>query len=205
MTMTIGIGAAGNCADRPVRRATGGKAMPPLIGAGCVSAPVSVTPRGGLEPATRPNRDGGHRSEFLHEEPMIALVVACALAPVLMAPAAAAVGTAAAGFDVDKFSISNSRADLSGRLVWSQSDRRPGTSARLTGRLSSKRGCARVQVAWLNASTNELGSIGRIVCGGGTKRVSLRFRHDALECARVQLFSGGDQTGPARLLCAGGS
>jgi hypothetical protein len=115
--------------------------------------------------------------------------------------AAAAIGEA---FDSDDVSISGSRADFEGDLAWSDSTTGPETVGKLTGRLAADRKCARLQVDWLDAGTGTLDSDKRSTCDG-SDRISVRFKHASLECARVRLFYAGDETGPTRLVCAGGS
>lgn len=125
-------------------------------------------------------------------------------AGMLAAAAPAAAAGLAPAFDSDDVSISGSRAEFDGELDWSGSTTGPETVGRLSGVLVAERKCARLQVDWLNAGTGTLESDKRSTCDG-SERISVKFKHASLECARVRLFYAGSETGPTRLVCAGGS
>ncbi len=127
-----------------------------------------------------------------------------AVASVLVAMPASAVPSAPSvrsGFDQDPFEISGSRGSASGSVEWSRSGDSRTIRGSLSGDVNSSSGCATLQISWLNSAYTTIGSTSR-GCSGD---ISASFSSPALQCVRIRLLVRGDQTGPTKLLCAGGT
>ncbi|MGQ0842634.1 MAG: hypothetical protein ACT4QF_00730 [Sporichthyaceae bacterium] len=119
---------------------------------------------------------------------------------------AAAVPEAPAGFDQDPFSIAGDGSSVRGSVDWSRGGDPREIRGRISGRVRSSGGdCARVEIAWLNSANSTIRTAGARACGGNSESFGASYASSALACVRVRLLVAGEQAGPSRLLCAGGT